>query len=149
MKISSYPVAAIITTLLCVALLHSQPCNAKCPFASLGLRKRRSLQSYEDVDSQMVINERRALLGFDLSAVETLAATNWQSVKVRQQGNADKAVKAMKSSSQQKTSISQDVLLMAFQKNSRTRLSGSCGLLYICSTICSTCCDSRQLIAYI
>jgi hypothetical protein len=132
MKISSYPVAAIITTLLCIALLHSQPCNAKCPFASLGLRERRSLQSYEDVDSQMVINERRALLGFDLSAVETLAATNWQSVKVRQQqGKADKAVKAIKSSSQQKASILQDVLLMVFQTNSRARLFGSCGLLYI------------------
>eukprot|EP00775_Hariotina_reticulata_P003692 gene3692-3952_t len=61
--------------------IYKEPCYAKCPFASLGLRERRSLQSFESFDPQVVINERRALLSFDVAAVETLAAANWKSVK--------------------------------------------------------------------
>jgi len=53
-----------------------------CPFASLGLRERRTLQSVDDFDSQVEISQRRALLDFDLKAVQGLAAANWEPVKV-------------------------------------------------------------------
>jgi hypothetical protein len=67
--------------LLLGVLLAAQDCWAGCPFAAVGLRQRRSLQSVHDLDRQ-VISERRSLLSYDLQAAETLAAINWQSVKV-------------------------------------------------------------------
>jgi hypothetical protein len=66
---------------LLLVLLAAQDCWAGCPLADVGSRQRRSLQSVQDLDHQ-VISERRSLLSYDLKAAETLAAINWQSVKV-------------------------------------------------------------------
>jgi catalase (peroxidase I) len=67
--------------LIGVVLLAVQDCCwAGCPFAAVGLRQRRSLQSVQDLDHQ-VISDRRSLLSYDLQAAETLAAVDWQPVK--------------------------------------------------------------------